>query len=66
MKTTVREMLLTTSRDFNNNRVMDFHNVDDWSQNQISKAEYGRMPWHDTAMAVIGDCVIDIAEHFVL
>jgi phospholipase D1/2 len=45
---------------------MDFHNVDDWSQNQISKAEYGRMPWHDTAMGVIGDCVIDIAEHFVL
>ncbi|OBT70612.1 hypothetical protein VF21_10240, partial [Pseudogymnoascus sp. 05NY08] len=53
-------------QDFNNNRVMDFHNVDDWEQNQISKAEYGRMPWHDTAMAVIGDCVIDIAEHFVL
>ncbi|KFY18822.1 hypothetical protein V491_04688 [Pseudogymnoascus sp. VKM F-3775] len=53
-------------QDFNNNRVMDFHNVDDWEQNQISKAEYGRMPWHDTAMGVIGDCVIDIAEHFVL
>ncbi|ELR04078.1 hypothetical protein GMDG_06580 [Pseudogymnoascus destructans 20631-21] len=53
-------------QDFNNNRVMDFHNVDDWEQNQISKAEYGRMPWHDTAMGVIGDCVVDIAEHFVL
>lgn len=24
------------------------------------------MPWHDVAMGVIGDCVYDIAEHFVL
>lgn len=24
------------------------------------------MPWHDVAMAVVGDCVVDIAEHFVL
>ncbi|KAI9849748.1 MAG: hypothetical protein M1838_006284 [Thelocarpon superellum] len=34
--------------------------------NELSKAEYGRMPWHDTAMGLIGDCVYDIAEHFVL
>lgn len=24
------------------------------------------MPWHDVAMGVMGDCVYDIAEHFVL
>lgn len=36
------------------------------SQNALSKAEFGRMPWHDVAMGVIGDCVYDIAEHFVL
>ena len=53
-------------QDFNNNRIMDFHSVDDWSQNELSKADYGRMPWHDVSMAVIGDCVYDIAEHFVL
>ena len=53
-------------QDFNNNRVMDFQSVDDWKTNELSKAEYGRMPWHDVAMGVIGDCVIDIAEHFVL
>src|SRR5438046_4785150 len=34
--------------------------------NELSKAEYGRMPWHDVAMGVIGDCVYDIAEHFIL
>lgn len=53
-------------QDFNNNRIMDFQNVDDWRQNELSKADYGRMPWHDVAMGVIGPCVYDIAEHFVL
>jgi phospholipase D1/2 len=53
-------------QDFNNNRVKDFKKVEDWKQNELSKAEYGRMPWHDVAMGVVGDCVYDIAEHFVL
>ncbi|KAJ3522500.1 hypothetical protein NM208_g12834 [Fusarium decemcellulare] len=53
-------------QDFNNNRVMDFQNVSQWQDNELSKADYGRMPWHDVAMAVIGPCVYDIAEHFVL
>ena len=34
--------------------------------NELDKTDFGRMPWHDVAMAVIGDCVLDIAEHFVL
>ncbi|KAJ2905464.1 hypothetical protein MKZ38_005340 [Zalerion maritima] len=53
-------------QDFNNNRIMDFKNVQDWKQNELSKAEYGRMPWHDVAMGLVGPCVYDIAEHFVL
>lgn len=53
-------------QDFNNNRVMDFQNVQDWDKNELSKADYGRMPWHDVSMGVIGPCVYDIAEHFVL
>ncbi|KAI0148334.1 phospholipase D/nuclease [Hypoxylon sp. NC0597] len=53
-------------QDFNNNRIMDFQNVQDWKQNELSKVDYGRMPWHDVAMGVIGPCVYDIAEHFVL
>lgn len=57
---------LFPGQDFNNNRIMDFHSVDDWKSNELSKADYGRMPWHDVAMGVIGDCVYDIAEHFVL
>ncbi|KAK4241995.1 hypothetical protein C8A03DRAFT_29889 [Achaetomium macrosporum] len=53
-------------QDFNNNRVMDFKNVQDWKQNELNKTDSGRMPWHDVAMGVIGPCVYDIAEHFVL
>lgn len=53
-------------QDFNNNRIMDFKSVDDWKNNELSKADFGRMPWHDVAMGVIGDCVYDIAEHFAL
>ncbi|KAI9819330.1 MAG: hypothetical protein M1832_004035 [Thelocarpon impressellum] len=53
-------------QDWNNNRVKDFQSVEDWKSNELSKAEYGRMPWHDVAMGIVGDCVYDIAEHFVL
>ena len=53
-------------QDYNNNRIMDFHTVTDWAQNELNKTEYGRMPWHDVAMGLVGECVIDIAEHFVL
>ncbi|KAH6631507.1 hypothetical protein F5144DRAFT_648256 [Chaetomium tenue] len=53
-------------QDFNNNRIMDFQNVQDWKANELSKEDSGRMPWHDVAMGVIGPCVYDIAEHFVL
>lgn len=53
-------------QDFNNNRIVDFKNVQHWKDNELSKAEYGRMPWHDVAVGVIGDCVYDIAEHFIL
>lgn len=53
-------------QDFNNNRIMDFQSVEDWKSNELSKADYGRMPWHDVAMGVVGPSVYDIAEHFVL
>jgi phospholipase D1/2 len=53
-------------QDWNNNRIMDFQSVADWQSNEVSKADYGRMPWHDVAMGLVGDCVYDIAEHFVL
>ncbi|KAB8337249.1 hypothetical protein FH972_021551 [Carpinus fangiana] len=60
------EYTVFPGQDFNNNRVMDFQSVNDWMGNQLSKAEYGRMPWHDVHMGLMGPSVYDIAEHFVL
>ena len=40
--------------------------MEDWSNNELNKTDYGRLPWHDVAMGLVGECVIDIAEHFVL
>jgi phospholipase D1/2 len=45
---------------------MDFQSVNDWQNNELNKTDYGRMPWHDVAMGLTGDCVYDIAEHFIL
>ncbi|OKL62359.1 hypothetical protein UA08_03055 [Talaromyces atroroseus] len=53
-------------QEFNNNRIMDFQSVEDWQNNELDKTDYGRMPWHDVSMGLMGDCVYDIAEHFVL
>ncbi|KAJ4364525.1 hypothetical protein N0V83_009120 [Neocucurbitaria cava] len=53
-------------QDFNNNRILDFEGVADWKSNKLDKLQYGRMPWHDVSMGVIGPVVYDIAEHFVL
>lgn len=53
-------------QDYNNNRIMDFHTVSDWARNELNKTDYGRMPWHDVHMGLVGECVVDIAEHFCL
>lgn len=53
-------------QDYNNNRIMDFHTVSDWANNELNKTDYGRMPWHDVHMGLVGECVVDIAEHFCL
>jgi len=60
------ENTIWPGQDFNNNRIMDFQSVNDWKSNELDKAEFGRMPWHDVSMGVIGPSVYDIAEHFVL
>jgi len=49
------------------NRCNDIvHKANHVQSNELSKAEYGRMPWHDISMGVIGPAVYDIAEHFAL
>lgn len=60
------ENTIFPGQDYNNNRILDFSSVKDWTNNPVSKAESGRMPWHDVHMGLMGPSVYDIAEHFVL
>ncbi|KAG9018728.1 hypothetical protein FRB90_010196 [Tulasnella sp. 427] len=52
-------------QDYNNGRVMDYVKVDNYSSNQISILETGRMPWHDVHMSFVGSAVEDCVQHFV-
>ncbi|KAF8540446.1 hypothetical protein BDD12DRAFT_880576 [Trichophaea hybrida] len=52
-------------QDFNNNRILDFQNVNDWKQNHLDKTKYGRMAWHDVSIGIVGPAVMSIAVHFV-
>jgi phospholipase D1/2 len=52
-------------QDFNNNRVMDFQDVKNWKENQLDKEKYGRMPWHDVSIGILGPAVMNIADNFV-
>ncbi|KAG8686746.1 hypothetical protein FRC11_008434 [Ceratobasidium sp. 423] len=56
---------LFPGQDYNNARVLDFHQVDNYESTRMSRLEIGRMPLHDIHMTLIGPVVFDIAQHFV-
>ncbi|KAG8894094.1 hypothetical protein FRB99_001525, partial [Tulasnella sp. 403] len=56
---------LFPGQDYNNGRVLDFQQVDNFVSNQISILETARMPWHDVHMSVAGEVVLDIVQHFI-
>ncbi|KAG8946540.1 hypothetical protein FRC04_011598 [Tulasnella sp. 424] len=56
---------LFPGQDYNNGRVMDFQQVDNFVSNQISILETARMPWHDVHLALAGPAVLDVVQHFV-
>lgn len=56
---------LFPGQDYNNARLLDFQQVDQFVSNQISILEAPRMPWHDVHMTLIGPVVLDIVQHFV-
>ncbi|KAG8918055.1 hypothetical protein FRC00_012926 [Tulasnella sp. 408] len=56
---------LFPGQDYNNGRVMDFQQVDNFVSSQISILETARMPWHDVHLALAGPAVLDIVQHFV-
>ncbi|KAK6528007.1 hypothetical protein TWF281_009265 [Arthrobotrys megalospora] len=52
-------------QDYNNARVMDFHTVDQWTQNKLKRTESSRMGWSDVALCLSGPTVDDLKTHFM-
>ncbi|CCM01548.1 uncharacterized protein FIBRA_03606 [Fibroporia radiculosa] len=56
---------LFPGQDYNNARIMDFKNVQNYVSNGLSVIESARMPWHDVHMTLCGSAVLDLVQHFV-
>ena len=51
--------------DFTNSRIKDFYQVKEYATCRIDKLAMPRMPWHDIAVMVEGDPVVDLCRHFI-
>ncbi|KAJ2372249.1 hypothetical protein IW150_004209, partial [Coemansia sp. RSA 2607] len=52
-------------QDYNNARIHDFANVNEYEDTLIDRRTTARMPWHDVHMAMIGQPARDVARHFI-
>ncbi|KAI5803358.1 hypothetical protein DFH27DRAFT_555423 [Peziza echinospora] len=52
-------------QDYNNGRIMDFHTVDNWTQNKLQRTKSSRMGWSDVALSIQGPILKDLAMHFI-
>lgn len=52
-------------QDYNNSRVLDFHDVVHWEQNQLDRKTMSRMGWSDISVSLHGAVVEDLRRHFV-
>ncbi|WYZ46353.1 hypothetical protein EsH8_IX_000578 [Colletotrichum jinshuiense] len=52
-------------QDYNNARVYDFADVDNWDQNKLDRTKSSRMGWSDVSISLSGPIVQHLADHFV-
>lgn len=52
-------------QDYNNVRLKDFKNVQNWDLTLIDKSSQPRMPWRDIGIQLRGEVVKDLARHFI-
>ncbi|KIW10513.1 hypothetical protein PV08_11477 [Exophiala spinifera] len=52
-------------QDYNNARVMDFKNLDNWEHNKLSRLTTSRMGWQDISISLAGPAVVDLCRHFI-
>ncbi|TDL24340.1 phospholipase D/nuclease [Rickenella mellea] len=59
------DLTIFPGQDYNNARLMDFKQVENFADNALSVLQSARMPWHDVHMTLTGEVVLDIVQHFV-
>lgn len=59
------DRIVFPGQDYNNARIMDFHNVDKWEDNKLERTQSSRMGWSDVSLCLRGPAVQDLRTHFV-
>ncbi|KAM3513301.1 hypothetical protein MY11210_003077 [Beauveria gryllotalpidicola] len=59
------DTIIFPGQDYNNARIFDFANVDDWSQNKLDRTQNSRMGWSDVALCMTGSITHSLVDHFV-
>ncbi|KAJ8655156.1 hypothetical protein O0I10_009191 [Lichtheimia ornata] len=57
-------MEIFPGQDYNDARVRDFEDVENWDRRLIDKTTTPRMPWHDISLCMLGGPVLDVSRHF--
>ncbi|KAM3564519.1 hypothetical protein MY1884_000719 [Beauveria asiatica] len=59
------DQIIFPGQDYNNARILDFANVDDWSQNKLDRTKNSRLGWSDVALCMTGSITHSLVDHFV-
>ncbi|KAK2001795.1 phospholipase D/nuclease [Colletotrichum falcatum] len=59
------DAIIFPGQDYNNARVYDFADVDNWEQNKLDRTKSSRMGWSDVSISLNGAIVQNLADHFV-
>ncbi|KAM0432766.1 hypothetical protein ACHAPT_004468 [Fusarium lateritium] len=59
------DAIIFPGQDYNNARVYDFADVQDWNQNKLDRTKSSRMGWSDVALSMNGPITSSLVDHFV-
>ncbi|KAM5348063.1 hypothetical protein ACJ41O_007887 [Fusarium nematophilum] len=59
------DAIVFPGQDYNNARVYDFADVQDWNQNKLDRTKSSRMGWSDVALSMNGPITGSLVDHFV-
>lgn len=59
------DAIIFPGQDYNNARVYDFQEVNNWSANKLDRTKSSRMGWSDVALSMQGPIIDSLVHHFV-